>query len=83
MIFKLYFSCLIYCVIEYLIICMGDFCVLTSQLHDYDTRQSNKLHYQYYRTNYGTFSIQCKGTNLWNSIFDDFKSVNSPHFFNP
>ena len=39
------------------------------------------MHQQYYRTNYGTFSIQCKGTNLWNSMPDEFKSVNSPYSF--
>ena len=52
--------------------------MLNGQLHDYDIRQSNKLHQQYYRTNYGTFSIQCKGTSLWNLILHEFKSGYSP-----
>ena len=46
----------------------NDVYVLNSQLHSYGTRQSNNIHKQFYRTNYGYYSIQCKGTELWNSF---------------
>ena len=40
------------------------FYILNSQLHLYAIQQRNNIHKQFYRTNYGRYSIQCKGTNL-------------------
>ena len=55
----------------------NDVYVLNSQLHSYGTRQSNNIHKQFYRTNYGYYSIQCKGTELWNSFPEDLKNTKS------
>ena len=43
------------------------------------TRRHNNIYKQFYRTNYGYYSIQCKGTNLWNSIPDDLRNTNSQY----
>ena len=56
-----------------------DIYILNSQLHSHATRRSNNIHKQFYRTNYGYYSIQCKGTNLWNSIPDDLRNTNSQY----
>ena len=58
-----------------------DICILNSQLHSYATRRSNNIHKQFYRTNYGSYSIQCKGTNFYTRRFEEHvfpKHYNSP-----
>ena len=35
-----------------------DIYILNSQLHSYATRRSNNVHKQFYRTNYGYYSMQ-------------------------
>ena len=57
-----------------------DIYILNSQLHSYDTRRRNNIHIkQFYRRNYGYYSIQCKKTILWNSISEDLKNTKSQY----
>ena len=58
---------------------LRDIYILNSELHLHATKRSNNIHKQFYRTNYGYYSIQCKGTNLWNSIPDDLRNTNSQY----
>ena len=51
---------------------LRDVYILNSQLYSYATRRNN-----IYPTGYGYYSIQCKGTNLWNSIPEDLKNTKS------
>ena len=58
-----------------------DIYILNSQLHSHATRRSNNKHKQFYRTNYGYYSIQCKGTNFYTRRFEEHvfpKHYNSP-----
>ena len=61
-----------------------DICILNSPLHSYATRRSNNIHKQFYRTNYGSYSIQCKGTNFYTRRFEEHvfpKHYNCPQLF--
>ena len=38
-----------------------------SQVHDYNTRQSDNIHPSFSRTTFSQFSIKVRGSSLWNS----------------
>ena len=60
---------------------LRDIYILNSELHLHATKRSNNIHKQFYRTNYGYYSIQCKGTNFYTRRFEEHvfpKHYNSP-----
>ena len=50
---------------------LRDIYILNSELHLHATKRSNNIHKQFYRTNYGYYSIQCKGTNFYTRRFEE------------
>ena len=53
------------------------FFVFVNEVHDYNTRLSSKISYSIprIRTNYGKFNTRFQGIRVWNSIYENIKSL--------
>ena len=45
------------------------------------TRSVNSLHIKFKRTNYGRFSVKCRGAIIWNSLPSSLKEIKSLQLF--
>jgi hypothetical protein len=55
----------------------SNYFVTNSQIHQHNTRNSQKLHKCYNRTNYVKQTLSTKGVEIWNKLNPNFKSINS------
>jgi hypothetical protein len=55
----------------------SNYFVTNSQIHQHNTRNAQKLHKCYNRTNYVKQTLSTKGVEIWNKLDPNFKSINS------
>ena len=58
-----------------------DFFIANSQIHQYSTRNSSKLHMHYHRTNYTKHSLSVKGVDVWNNLDASWTKITSLPIF--
>ena len=55
----------------------NDYFKQNNELHNYDTRNSTKLHVSYKRTNYRKYTVFNKGVSIWNCLDEEIKNIKS------
>ena len=48
-----------------------------SEIHRYNTRNANKFHVNYRRTNYAKHTVINKGIEIWNSLDEKISNIRS------
>ena len=51
--------------------------IQNKELHNYNTRNSSKLHVSYKRTNYRVHTVFNKGISIWNCLDEETKNQKS------
>ena len=52
-----------------------DYFKQNSELHNYNTRNSTKLHVNFQRTNYRKYTVFNKGVSIWNGLNENIKNI--------
>ena len=60
----------------------SNYFVTDIQIHQHNTRNAQKLHKCYNRTNYVKQTLSTKGVEIWNKLDPNFKTINSLSTFN-
>ena len=55
----------------------NDYFKQNNELHNYNTRNSTKLHVSYKRTNYRKYTVFNKGVSIWNCLDEEIKNIKS------
>ena len=55
----------------------SDYFSRNNTIHMHYTRSANNLHIKFKRTNYGKFSVKCRGAIIWNSLPNSLKEIKS------
>jgi hypothetical protein len=58
-----------------------NFFISNNQIHQYNTRNSTKLHKSYQRTNYVKHSLSVKGVDVWNNLDSNLTIITSRPIF--
>jgi hypothetical protein len=54
-----------------------DYFKQNSELHNYNTRNSTKLHVNFQRTNHRKYTVFNKGVSIWNGLNENIKNIKS------
>ena len=59
----------------------SDYFSRNNTIHMHYTRSVNNLHIKFKQTNYGRFSVKCRGAIIWNSLPNSLKEIKSFQLF--
>ena len=58
-----------------------NFFIANHEIHDYNTRNASQLHKISKRTDYAKHTLMHKGIDVWNSLDNKYKNINSYNSF--
>jgi len=60
---------------------LTNYFTLNREIHSHNTRSASNVYIDYWRTNYGKFSLKFKGAQIWNELPKELRILQSYNSF--